>query len=360
MGAQLMARRVRPNIFGSIMDGTADAEPPAQLRMPDPARPASVPVPSAALAQAENKSTAIPAAFHRGPVAALENDLRQSMSQTLRDIDTALIDPSPFSDRIAISEEDIQDLRDSIERSGLRVPILLRPNPEKQGRFIIVYGRRRLAALKSLGMPARAMIRDMSDVDSILAQGQENNARLDPSFIEKALFAASLEAAGYESRVVMEALNVNKAYLSHMRRVVTNIPANVIYQIGSAHGVGWKKWHEAVDLVLKDGVDPAIPEGLFDHDTNKDTHFLLWLNHLRRSAARKLPVSQSSDNNRERRARPVFTSDGKTRIGEVRRNGGAVHLCADPRETEFTRWLDAKGEELLARLYGEWVEADRG
>lgn len=354
-----MARRVRPNIFGSIMDGSADAEPPAQLRTPDPEGPASVPVPPAPPVRAEHRPTAIPAAFHRGPVAALENDLRQSMSQTLRDIDTALIDPSPFSDRIAISEDDIQDLRDSIARSGLRVPILLRPSPEKPGRFIIVYGRRRLAALKSLGMPARAMIRDMSDVDSILAQGQENNTRLDPSFIEKAHFAASLEAVGYESRVVMEALNVNKAYLSHMRRVVTNIPAEVIYQIGSAHGVGWKKWHEAVDLILKDDVDPTIPEGLFDRATDKDTHFSLWLNHLRRSVALKRQATGPFENRRERRARPVLASDGKTRIGEVRRDGGVVHLCADPRETEFTRWLDANGEELLARLYGEWVEAGR-
>lgn len=342
------------------MNGSADNE--AQALSEGAAAVVSAPSehapPSPALHTAPRPSS-IPAAFHRGPVAALENDLRQSMSQTLRDVDTSLIDPSPFSDRLAITDDDIQDLRDSIERSGLRVPILLRPNTDKPGRFIIVYGRRRLEALKSLGMPARALVRDMSDVDSVLAQGQENNARLDPSFIEKALFAASLEGAGYESRVIQDALNVNKTYLSHMRRVVTNIPDVVIRQIGSAQGVGWKKWHEAVDLIVKGGVDPEVPADFFDNATDRDARFAAWLEHLRKLERQKRHKTQTTENTSKRRARPVTLRDGRTRIGEVRRNGGAVHLCTDPRETEFSRWLDVNGEELLARLYDEFAEQSR-
>lgn len=350
-----MARRVRPNIFGSIMDGSSEAEQAAPAVPATPVAAAAPPAPPPS-----QKTSSIPAAFHRGPVAALESDLRQSMSQTLRDIDTELIDPSPFSDRITITENDIQELRDSIKKSGLRVPILLRPNPDKPGRFIIVYGRRRLAALKSLGMPARAMIREMSEVDSVLAQGQENNARLDPSFIEKALFATSLEAAGYDSRVVMEALNVNKAYLSHMRRVVSNIPPEVIRHIGSAHGIGWKKWHEAVDLILKEKVDPSIPNGLFEESADPGLHFQLWLEHLRKLHRMARTSSSPALRSRDRHSRPVVWRDGQTRIGEVRRNGEAVALCAEPNEIEFARWLDANGEELLARLYGEWAQTEPG
>lgn len=342
------------------MDGSADNEAQALSKgaAADASAPSEHAPPSPAL-HATSKPSSIPAAFHRGPVAALENDLRQSMSQTLRDIDTSLIDPSPFSDRLAITEDDIQDLRDSIERSGLRVPILLRPNTDKPGRFIIVYGRRRLEALKSLGMPARALVRDMSDVDSVLAQGQENNARLDPSFIEKALFAASLEGAGYDSRVIQDALSVNKTYLSHMRRVVTNVPDAVIRQIGSAQGVGWKKWHEAVDLIVKGGVDPEIPTDFFDNATDRDARFVVWLEHLRKLERQKHHKPQPAEKIAERRVRPVTLRDGRTRIGEVRRNGGAVHLCTDPREMEFSRWLDANGEELLARLYDEFAEQSR-
>lgn len=339
------------------MEGQGDVQPQeasAGAAAPAEHAPVSPAPPSAP------KQSAIPPAFHRGPVAALENDLRQSMSQTLRDIDTSLIDPSPFSDRLAITEDDIQDLRDSIEGSGLRVPILLRPNTEKPGRFIIVYGRRRLEALKQLGKPARALIRDMSDVDSILAQGQENNARLDPSFIEKALFASSLENAGYESRIIQEALNVNKTYLSHMRRVVTNIPLEVIRLIGSAHGVGWKKWHEAVDLIVNNGVDPEVPDGLFEKATDRDSRFSIWLERLRRLDRQKQVSTRPVGSNRKRTARPVIHEAQRTRIGEVRRNGGSVHLCTDPREPEFSQWLDANGEELLARLYDEFVEVARG
>lgn len=350
-----MARRVKPNIFGAIMEEPAAAEPAAPSADASSAA-RQTPAPPA---PPSRRAAPIPAAFHRGPVAALENDLRQSMSQTLRDVDVALIDPSPYSDRLSISEDDIQDLRDSIQRSGLRVPILLRPNPDQPGRFIVVYGRRRLEALRSLGMPARALIREMTDVDSILAQGQENNARLDPSFIEKALFAASLEAAGYESRVIQDALNVNKTYLAHMRRVVTNIPGDVIRAIGSAHGVGWKKWHQAVDLILKAGVDPTIPESFFDNVVDREERFPRWMDHLQKLRRQK-ESPQPIDNARERRSRPVLLNDGRTRIGEVRRNGGAVHLCADPRESEFSHWLDANGEELLARLYAEFADGNRG
>ena len=84
------------------MGGSADNE--AQALSKGAAADASAPsehVPPSPALHAASKPSSIPAAFHRGPVAALENDLRQSMSQTLRDIDTSLIDPSPFSDRLA-------------------------------------------------------------------------------------------------------------------------------------------------------------------------------------------------------------------------------------------------------------------
>ena len=144
-----------------------------------------------------------------------------------------------------------------------------------------------------------------------------------------------------------------------MRRVVTNIPNTVIRQIGSAQGVGWKKWHLAVDLIVKGGVDPEIPADIFDNVTDRDTRFAVWLEHLRKLERQKRHKTQPTRIVKERHARSVTLQDGRTRIGEVRRNGGAVHLCTDPRETEFSQWLDANGEELLARLYNEFAEQSR-
>jgi ParB family transcriptional regulator, chromosome partitioning protein len=44
-------------------------------------------------------------------------------------------------------------------------------------------------ALRDLGQPVRALVRDFDDAALVMAQGQENGARRDLSFIEKANFA---------------------------------------------------------------------------------------------------------------------------------------------------------------------------
>lgn len=331
-----MARK--PNIFGAVMS--------------DMAQEAASPTPST-----------IPRAFTRGPVGALENDLRSSMSNILRDIDCDLIDASPFADRLDIDSAEIEALAESIRKNGQRVPILLRPNPDHTGRFIIVYGRRRLAALRLIGQPARAIIRDMSDEESVLAQGQENNARLDPSFIEKAVFMHSLEQAGYRNDVLTEALCVGKPYLSHMRRVITALPEALLRKIGPAHGTGWKKWHEAVDLIQSANLSLMIPDGLFDA-AGSESRFSLWLNYLKDEAVkRSLPEAQAAqaiDFAKEKKVSVVYGPDHMQKIGEVRQATGRVQLVADPKQQDFSRWLAANGERLLGQLYAEWADETRG
>ena len=122
-------------------------------------------------------------------VAETPVDATVSGPISIQDIDPDLIEDTGLKDRLGISEEDVAELRDSIARHGQQVPILLRPHPTLSGRYQVVYGRRRLAAIRGLGTPVKALIRTLSDEEAVLAQGQENNLRKDPSFIEKALFA---------------------------------------------------------------------------------------------------------------------------------------------------------------------------
>jgi ParB family chromosome partitioning protein len=159
-----------------------------------------------------------------GPIAAIRNDLRSVGSRSVQDIDPELIEDTGLKDRIGAQDDDIADLRESISKHGQQVPILLRPHPKLSGRYQVVYGRRRLAAIRGLGTPVKALIRTLSDEEAVLAQGQENNLRKDPSFIEKALFAGDLEEAGYDARVVQDALNVNRSHTSHMRKVRDAFP----------------------------------------------------------------------------------------------------------------------------------------
>ena len=157
-------------------------------------------------------SPRMPEVFQQsGPIAAIRNDLRNMGARSVQEIDPAQIEDTGVKDRLGDLDGDIADLRDSIARHGQQVPILLRPHPTLSGRYQVVYGRRRLAAIRGLGTPVKALIRTLSDEEAVLAQGQENNFRKDPSFIEKALFAGDLEEAGYDARVIQDALNVSLA-----------------------------------------------------------------------------------------------------------------------------------------------------
>ncbi|MGL4525422.1 MAG: ParB/RepB/Spo0J family partition protein, partial [Aestuariivirga sp.] len=124
--------------------------------------------------------------------------MRDLSSNAVKELDPALIDDGGPKDRLAISDSDVADLAESIRLHGQQVPIMVRPLPETPGRYRIVYGRRRLRALKLIGVPAKALVRTLTDEQAILAQGQENSLRLDPSFVEKAIFVNELADSGYD------------------------------------------------------------------------------------------------------------------------------------------------------------------
>src|SRR5690606_32194417 len=81
--------------------------------------------------------------------------LKESLSVADRvvEIEPELIDTSFVSDRLghADGDEDFQALMHSIEASGQQVPVLVRPHPERSGRFQTAYGHRRIRAAARLG-----------------------------------------------------------------------------------------------------------------------------------------------------------------------------------------------------------------
>jgi ParB family chromosome partitioning protein len=178
----------------------------------------------------------------KGPVGAVSRSLEQIKAQSTADIDPALIDASPIVDRLEVPEESQRELRESIRLHGQQVPILIRPHPLKEGRYQIAYGRRRLQAARELGIKIKAIIRTLSDEELIVSQGQENSARQDLTFIEKALFASKLEAAGYTRDIIMAALTVDKTILSRLISTAAKIPADLIEAIGPAPTVGRDRW----------------------------------------------------------------------------------------------------------------------
>ena len=180
----------------------------------------------------------------RGAIGAVSRSIEQIKAQSIVDIDPETIDASFIIDRLEGSSESHSALVASIREHGQQVPVLVRPHPESQGRYQIVYGRRRLKALAELGRRVRAVVKPLTDQQLVVAQGQENSARTDLSFIERALFAAKLEDRGFDRETIMAALSVDKTGLSRLISSAVKIPRDVIEAIGPANRAGRDRWIE--------------------------------------------------------------------------------------------------------------------
>lgn len=128
------------------------------------------------------------------------------------------IDPSPRNPRRKLGH--LEELADSIQTYGLLQPVVLRAQ-EKNGRFEIVAGHRRVAAARELGWTEiPAIFRWVDDDEAFLLTIIENLQRSDLSAREE---AAALEVLvrerGWSTRQVAEAVKRSAAYVSRRLRV---------------------------------------------------------------------------------------------------------------------------------------------
>lgn len=285
-----------------------------------------------------------------GAMSGVKSTLRDLSSNAVKDIDPNLIDDGGPKDRLAILDLDVAELTESIRLYGQQVPIMVRPLPDSPGRYRIVYGRRRLRALKIAGIPAKALVRTLTDEQAILAQGQENSLRLDPSFVEKALFVNELSDSGYDAAIILDALAIDKPMLSRMTKVARTIPEAAIRFVGPAHSVGRRRWEELADLVRDHEVDLAsLTERLQDEkrDLSSDARFALLYEAASSTVA---PVSAKAAHP----ALPITNTSG-TAIAEMKSSTRAVTIRF-PRDSsgDFAEWMHDNAEREIQRLYEAW------
>jgi len=179
---------------------------------------------------------------------AKELEARLASGEVIVDLSPDDIDGSIVIDRMSHDDENYRILRESIRGKGQDSPILVRPHPTIGGRYQVAFGHRRLRAASELGRPVRAVVRQLSDRDLVVAQGQENSARADLSFIERARFARKLETDGYDRETIISSLGVDKTMISRMISVATQIPDDIIIAIGPAPAIGRDRWLELTAL----------------------------------------------------------------------------------------------------------------
>ena len=191
----------------------------------------------------------------KGAIGAVSRSIADLKARSVVEMDPFLIDAGGMTDRLESDAGQDDALAASIRDHGQQVPVLVRPHPVTEGRFQIVYGRRRVLALRDLGQPVKALIRALDDRELVLAQGQENTARRDLSFIEKVNFARQMEEAGYDRKVICDALSIDKTLISRMMAIAAGVPPVVIETIGAAPAVGRDRWAAVADLIAQTGED---------------------------------------------------------------------------------------------------------
>jgi ParB family chromosome partitioning protein len=193
------------------------------------------------------------------------------------EVDPDFIEPSFVSDRFSqANDQAFRDLVKSIETHGQQVPILVRPHLAKSDRYQIAYGHRRLRACAILRQKVRAVVREMSNTELVIAQGKENSERRDLSFIERALFAQNLEEAGFDRNTLIAALSVDKTEVARLLAVARAIPNDVAYAIGPAPKAGRPRWMALAHLFERNDSRSTTEKLLVDphfRTANSDARF---------------------------------------------------------------------------------------
>ncbi len=165
-----------------------------------------------------------------------------------------MIEGSFAADRFAeAADPAFEALKQSIAEQGQEVPILIRPLPGQPGRYQAAYGHRRLRACRQIGRKVKALIRPLTDAELVVAQGLENAARVDLSFIEKAVFAHGLEARGFDRSTIMAALATDKTELSKMISAASALPEQIVRAIGPAPKAGRRRWLQLAERLAAKG-----------------------------------------------------------------------------------------------------------
>lgn len=253
------------------------------------------------------------------------------------ELDPAKIEGSFISDRLVHDGEAYDRLVEAIRDTGQKSPILVRPHPTKADRYQIAFGHRRVRVLAQLGKPVKAVVQNLTDEELVIVQGQENSARADLSYIERAMFALALEAKGYDRRVIMSALSMEKTQLSRLMALGHSLPRHLVDAIGPAPKAGRPRWAGLAEMlpVAKSG---AIEKALADlkfKGLDSDARFEFVFAALSAKPARKNAES--------------IKSEQGVKLASVERKGTKVLLQFDDEATpEFATYVMEQLRDLHA------------
>ena len=144
---------------------------------------------------------------------------REPMSAGPQEIDTDLIQPSPFQPRTRFREEALEELARSIKASGIIQPLVVRP---VGGRYQLIAGERRWRAAQRAGLTrVSAIVRQVSDELALEMTLVENIQREDLNAIETArAFERLMEEFQLTQESVAERTGKDRATVANAIRLL--------------------------------------------------------------------------------------------------------------------------------------------
>jgi ParB family chromosome partitioning protein len=272
---------------------------------------------------------------------------RLAEGETVVELDPDLVDVSFVRDRRTDDEQEFNELLIAIRDAGQNSPILVRPHPKAAGRYMTVFGHRRLRVARKLGRKVRAIVKEMEDRDHVLALGQENSARANVSFIERALFAADLARLRYDedNATILSALSIDRTTLSKMLSVA-NLPVQVLEAVGQAKGIGRDRWYE-LKLLLDNPANQERAIEILRDDAfsplSSDERFHLLVQRLKSRPARKRTESEKRG----------WTAQDSALTAEISAEGKKFTLALKAKSSD-ARAFGVFLSDNLDRLYEEF------
>lgn len=293
-------------------------------------------------------------------------------SHQVWDLDPDTIEDDRIADRLDVG--DMADLRDAIETNGQTVPILVRRHPTTPDRYLLVYGRRRLQAIRNSSKveTVRALIASMGEDAAVRAQISENMARRDLSFIERALFAQELVETGFGNQTqVAEVLTVTKSSVSMAISIAELIGRDLIRAIGPAHGIGRPRWEalgkaieagrtnpdrliKIAETVRNDAEESIVVGDSLAQNEPNDASIRAFEAVFKAAAMPDSPATKVKQASARKPKLSVdLPVDGRTAAKLVRSDKG---VSLDLGKGPFADWIESHGQDLIEELHARWIQ----
>ena len=278
------------------------------------------------------------------------------------DLDPFAIENRRVRDRL--EPGDIHELREAIETNGQTVPILVRRDPDDPNRYLLVYGFRRLEAIRSSEKvkTVRAIVANIDDDAATRAQISENMARRDLTYIERALFASELMDKGFGTQAhVAEILTVTRSSVSMALNIVETVGRDLATAIGPAPGVGRPRWEALAEALDKPDVDRGqLTEtcARIHRDAStalaKGTPFekepsVMAFEEVLRTVSRSTSRPRKPAKPKPRRIR---MADGTTATLTWSNKGVTIDIAEGP----FAAWVASDAQPIIEELHARWKD----